>query len=125
MTGLLTPQQRTERLLQLIGLATSVRGVVLSNTVELEPKIGELLALAFCPEPEPRRLLHTLMLGSWLGFERKVELLGALLDVEYPGVVSPDFKARLKSINRLRNAAAHYEVDASDDALEHHNPLRI
>jgi hypothetical protein len=118
MVESLTPEQRTERLNQIIDLAREARGLVLSKTVALEPKIGEILSLALCPEPGPRRLMHSLVLGSWLGLDRKIELLDAVIDAEYPGIVDPNFKDRLGTLNSLRNAAAHYDADDSDDALE-------
>src|SRR4051812_47316418 len=104
MTGRLTPEVRTARLLELLDLARVARGLLLEKTAELEPKLGELLALALCPDPEPRRIVQSLVLGGWLGFDHKAELLAAVLDAEYPGVVGADFRAKLGNLTSLRNA---------------------
>lgn len=105
----------------LIEDVSMIRGFIITDTIQLERTIDDILARYFCDTRKRQNDLKEMFLSTEkMSFEMKRQVLKVILER-----VMPDFEKSFETLNKYliavmeqRNIFAHYELDVSKVAMK-------
>lgn len=98
--------------------AVHLRGEFLHECAWIEALLADVLSQYFCSDPQRRKLLFTNY--GWTTFDKKVDLLLAVLDLSFPKLKKqfPKLNRMFKDNRDFRNILAHNHIDTSAAAVQ-------